>query len=209
MNGDDETVERVRAVYDRVAGRYDPMMAIVDRLLFAGGRDWVASHAVGDVLEVAVGTGRNLPLYRRARTVVGVELSEPMLARARKRARAAGIDVDLRVGDAHRLEVPDTSVDAVVFCLALCSIPDPRTAVHEAWRVLRPGGRLVALEHVRSPLVPVRAAQRALQPLFLRSMCDHLLREPLEEVSAAGFDVEHLERRRLGIVERLIATKPS
>ena len=132
-----------------------------------------------------------------------------MLARARERAQAAGMDVDLVVGDAHRLDLPDASVDTVVFSLALCSIPDPRQAVREAWRVLRPGGRLVALEHVRSSVAPVRAAQRALQPLFLRAMCDHLLREPLDEVSAAGFDVEHLERRRLGIVERLIAAKPS
>ena len=209
MTGDGDTVDCVRAVYDRVAGRYDPMMAVFDRLMFPGGRQWVASHAVGDVLEVAVGTGRNLPLYRRARRVVGVELSESMLARARERAQAAGMDVDLRVGDAHRLDLPDASVDTVVFSLALCSIPDAGQAVREAWRVLRPGGRIVALEHVRSPVAPVRAAQRALQPLFLRAMCDHLLREPLDEVSAAGFDVEHLERRRLGIVERLIAAKPS
>lgn len=209
MTTDGDGVDRVRAVYDRVAARYDPMMAVVDRVLFAGGREWVTSQARGDVLEVAVGTGRNLPLYRPGTSVIGIELSEPMLARARRRAATVPTEIDLRIGDAHRLDLPDASVDTVVFTLALCSSPDPRQAVREAWRVLRPAGRLVALEHVRSPVAPVRAAQRALQPLFVRTMCDHLLREPLEDVAAVGFKVEHLERRRLGIVERLIATKPS
>jgi ubiquinone/menaquinone biosynthesis C-methylase UbiE len=209
VNGHGDAIQRVRQVYDRVAGRYDAMMAVVDRLLFAGGRRWVTSRAAGTTLEMAVGTGRNLPLYTSGTPVIGIELSEPMLARARKRAATLPLEVDLRIGDAQRLDLPDGSIDTVVFTLALCSIPDSQRAVNEAWRVLRPGGRLLALEHVRSPVRPVRAAQNLLQPLFLRAMCDHLLREPLEEVTAAGFDVEHLERRRFGIVERLAATKPA
>ena len=206
---DSNGTDGVRTVYDRIAGRYDVMMAVLDYLLFAGGRQWATAHAEGDVVEVAVGTGRNLPLYRPGTSVIGIELSEPMLARARRRAASAPAETDLRIGDAHHLDLPDVSVDTVVFALALCSIPDPKQAVREAWRVLRPGGRLVALEHVRSSVAPIRAGQRALQPLFLRTMCDHLLREPLEDVTAVGFDVQHLERRRLGIVERLIAAKPS
>ena len=209
MTSQGDGVDRVREVYDGIAARYDPMMAILDRLLFAGGREWATSEAGGDVLEVAVGTGRNLPLYRPGTRVTGIELSEPMLARARRRAATLPTEIELHIGDAHHLDVADASVDTVVFTLALCSIPDSQQAVREAWRVLRPGGRLVALEHVRSPVAPVRRIQRALHPLVLRTMCDHLLREPLEDVADVGFDVEHLERRRLGIVERLIAAKPA
>jgi SAM-dependent methyltransferase len=81
--------------------------------------------------------------------------------------------------------------------------------VAEANRVLRPGGRFVALEHVRSPALPVRAVQRMLDPLSVRFQADHLVREPLEYLRAEGFELEHLERSKWGIVERTIAQKPA
>lgn len=75
--------------------------------------------------------------------------------------------------------------------------------------MLRPGGLLLLLEHVRSPLRLVRAVQRLLDPLFVRFEADHLLREPLEHVRAEGFAVERVERSKWGIVERLAARKPA
>ena len=202
-------VDRVRRIYDRIARRYDRIMAVVDALFFPGGRSWVAARAEGCVLDVAVGTGRNLPLYPPGTRIVGVDVSLAMLALAKQRSESLPPHVDLHVGDAQCLALPNASFDTVVFTLALCSIPDPKRALNEAWRVLRPGGRLLALEHVRSPVAPVRAAQRALQPLFVRAMCDHLLREPADEAVAAGFEIERIERARLGIVERLVAIKPT
>lgn len=199
---------RVRQIYERTAPRYDRLIALSERLLFSGGRDWVAGQARGDVLEVAVGTGRNLERYPADVRVTGVELSPAMLAVAQTRATRLSRPADLRVGDAQRLEFPDAAFDTVVFALALCSIPDERQAVGEAFRVLRPGGLLLALEHVRSPVAVVRAGQRLLEPLLLRTMGDHLVREPREAVIAAGFEVMRLERAKLGIVERLAARKP-
>jgi hypothetical protein len=80
--------------------------------------------------------------------------------------------------------------------------------VAEAHRVLRPGGRYVAFEHVGSPVLPVRAVQRALDPLSVRFAGDHLVREPLEYLRQAGFEIDLLERSKWGIVERVIARKP-
>jgi ubiquinone/menaquinone biosynthesis C-methylase UbiE len=74
----------------------------------------------------------------------------------------------LLLGDAQALEFPDASFDTVVITLALCTIPDDRAAVREARRVLRAGGRLILLEHVRSPVTPVRAVQRLLDPVMVR-----------------------------------------
>jgi glyoxylase-like metal-dependent hydrolase (beta-lactamase superfamily II) len=127
---------------------------------------------------------------------------------ARKRARELGRKIDLRVGDAQALDFPDASFDTVICTLALCTIPDDRAAVSEAKRVLRPGGRFLLLEHVRSPVPSVRLGQRLLEPLMLRFEGDHLLREPLEHLRAEEFAIERLLRSKLGIVERIAARKP-
>jgi ubiquinone/menaquinone biosynthesis C-methylase UbiE len=200
--------ERVRRIYDDSAGKYDRQIGFCERLLFGGGREWVCSQARGRILEVAIGTGRNLPFYPDEVNLTGVELSLAMLEIARARARKLGVDADLRVGDAQALPFPDEAFDTVVMTLSLCTVPDDHEAVVEASRVLRPGGRLVLLEHVRSPVWPVRALQRVLDPLFVRFQADHLLRQPLDHLEDAGLEVELLERSKLGIVERLSARKP-
>jgi len=108
----------------------------------------------------------------------------PMLPLGRHRARELGRDADLRLGDAQAIEVPNESFDTVVCTLGLCTIPDPRRAIAEARRVLQPGGHILLLEHVRSPLLPVRLLQRLLEPLAVRFAADHLTREPLDHPAA-------------------------
>lgn len=202
-------VERVQRLYDREARDYDESIGWTERVLVKDGRQWVCAQARGDVLEIAVGTGRNLPFYTADVRLTGVDVSPAMLAIARRRAAAAGRQADLRIGDAQALDFPTASFDTVVCTLALCTIPDPARAVAEAARVLRGDGRLVLLEHVRSPALPVRAVEWILEPLSVRFSADHLLREPLTYVAAAGLRVERLERSRWGIIERLVARKPA
>lgn len=208
MSANKDRTERVRRHYDRRAGDYDRLITPFERVLFGAGREWVCSRARGEVLEIAVGTGRNLPFYPADVRLTGIELSPEMLAFARRRARESGIEVDLRVGDAQDLPFPDAHFDTVVATLALCTIPDDRQAVTEATRVLRPGGRLLLLEHVRSLILPVRVLQGILNPLSVLLENDHLLREPLRHVEDAGLVVESLERSKWGIVERLAAYRP-
>ena len=203
---DDETA-RIRDLYKRQAARYDSMIRIPERLFFAEGRVWAATHATGDVLEIAVGTGRNVPHYGPEVHLAGQDISLQMLEIARERAQALGRDVDLCVGDAQHLGFPPERFDSVVSTLALCTIPDDRRALAEAWRVLRPAGRLILLEHVRSPQPFVRLLQRLLEPLAVRYAGDHLLRDPLDHLASLGFSVEYCVRSRAGIVERLVAQK--
>jgi ubiquinone/menaquinone biosynthesis C-methylase UbiE len=183
-------------------------MGFFEKVLFAGAREWACSQIDGDVLEIAIGTGRNLPFYPAGVSATGIELSSEMLALARRRAEELGSQVELLQGDAQRLEFADASFDTVLITFALCTIPDDRAAAAEALRVLRPGGKLVLVEHVRSPAGPVRFVQRALDPLSVRFGADHLVREPLDYLDRVGFEVERVERSKWGIVERVLAHKP-
>ena len=163
----------------------------------------------GQVLEIAIGTGLNLPFYPADIEITGIEISPAMLEIARHRAQSLSCQVELVIGDAQALPFADQSFDTIICTIALCSIPDERKAVAEAWRVLRPDGRFVALEHVRSPNIIIRALERMLESYTVRTQADHLLREPVETVQEFGFSIEYLKRQKLGIVERLIARKAS
>ncbi len=99
--------ERIRRLQDKTAPRYDRSMGRWEKVLFGGGRQWVCSQAIGDVLEIAIGTGRNLPYYSSDVRLTGVELSPKMLEIARKRAADLGREVDLRLGDAQALDFSD------------------------------------------------------------------------------------------------------
>jgi len=201
--------ERVRRIQDKEAPRFDRQMGFFERILFEDGREWACAQVRGQVLEIAVGTGRNLPFYADDVDLEGIELSEEMLALARQRAAELGRDVELRSGDAQALDFADRSFDTVIITFALCTIPDDRLALSEAFRVLRPGGLLVLLEHVRSPSRPVRAVQRAIDPFSVRFGADHLVREPLDHLAEVGFEIESVERRKWGIVERVLARRPA
>lgn len=200
--------EHVRSYYEKAAGEYDEYVSYFERWFIGDGRQWVCGQATGDVLEVAIGTGRNLPFYPPETRLSGVDLTRGMLHRARQRAAALGRDIDLKIGDAQALEFPDDAFDTVVITLALSTLPSVRRVLAEVRRVLRPAGKFLLLEHVRSPHRPVRAIQHLLNPIFMRKYGDRILREPLDHLGTAGFMVEHLERSKGGLIERVVARAP-
>jgi ubiquinone/menaquinone biosynthesis C-methylase UbiE len=200
---------QLRHYWDKHARTYDTQIAFWERRLFADGRQWVCHQAAGEVLEVAIGTGRNLPHYPTDVRLTGVEFSPAMLDLARRRADELGCQVDLRLGDAQALDLPDASFDTVVCTLSLCAIPNHQQAIAEMRRVLRPGGRLLLLDHVAGAPRWVRAVQWLLERLTGPLQGEYLRRRPFQQVQAEGFEVERQERSKLGIVERLAARKPA
>ena len=196
-----------RRFYDEYAEDYDRWMRFYDPLVLGSRRREVCSRARGRTLELAIGTGLNLPFYPDGVRLTGVDLSPAMLAVAERRARELGVDAELSVGDAHALEFPDERFDTVVCTLLFSSVPDPQRAAAEVLRILKPGGRLLLLDHVRSPILAVRLVERLLAPPLRRfSGCD-LLRDPLDYLEAVGFRVELCERSRWGIVLEVVARK--
>jgi ubiquinone/menaquinone biosynthesis C-methylase UbiE len=203
-----EETERLKRIYEKQAPRYDRSIAFWEKVLFRDGRQWVCSRAQGEVLEAAIGTGRNLTFYPAGVRLTGIDLSPAMLERARERAGELGMEVDLREGDAQDLPFPGGSFDTVVCTLSLCNVPDDRRAVAEMKRVLRPGGRLLLLDHIRAASGLGRAVQKALEFVWVRLEGEHLLRRPLEHARAEGLRIEEQERYKRGIVERVLARKP-
>jgi ubiquinone/menaquinone biosynthesis C-methylase UbiE len=159
-------------------------------------------------LEVAVGTGLNLPHYPNGVRLTGVEWSPGMLEIARERARRLGRDPDLRTGDAQALEFPDARFDTVVCTFSLCAIPDQRRALAEMDRVLRPGGRLLLADHVVSSRWYVRALQGLIEVFSVPLGGEYFRRRPIRQVRAMGYRIDEHDRFKVGIVERLAARKP-
>jgi ubiquinone/menaquinone biosynthesis C-methylase UbiE len=203
--------DRVERYFDKHAPRFDREMLFFERHVLGHHRRWATAQASGRVLELAVGTGLNLPLYAAAVDhVLGIELSERMVERARDRIAAHDLHdiVDVRVGDVQALDLPEESFDTVLSTYTMCTIPAPDQALREAVRVLKPGGRVVLVEHGSAANRVVRAGQRLVNPLSMRLGADHLLREPAPLAAAAGLSVTHADRAGwAGIVHRVVGTK--
>lgn len=208
MAGTDDQRARWNRYWDKKSSSYDREMGFFDRHLFGDSRQWVCSQATGKVLEVAVGTGLNLTFYPDDIDLTGIDWSRPMLAVAEQRAAELGRTPALRQADAHHLPFEESSFDTVVCTFGLCAIPDHNQALTEMTRVLRPGGKLILVDHIRSSAAPVRAFQRALELFTIRHGGEHFLRRPLDHLRTAKvLDIERVERFKLGLVERVVACK--
>lgn len=199
---------RVRDFYQKYAPRYDHETGYYDRFLLGDRRARVCGQARGSVLEVAIGTGRNLPHYLPGIRLTGIDLTPAMLSIARDRASELGMPVNLVQGNAQALPFADATFDTVVCTLALNAIPDDRAAIAEMYRVLRPGGALLLLGHVASHVRPVRALQRLLERKSLPIAGDHQTRQPVPILVATGFVIQRHERSKAGIIQSVTAIKP-
>jgi ubiquinone/menaquinone biosynthesis C-methylase UbiE len=205
MTGDN--TDWLRGQWDAYAPRYDKAIRLCERMLFGGGREWVCSQAAGEVLEVAVGTGRNLSFYPQEVRLTGIDLSPAMLSQARQHAKELGRDTTLQEANAEQLPFTEGTFDTVVCTLGLCGIPDEAKAVEEMHRVLRPGGTLLLLDHIGSHHRIIHFGQRLIEKSTLRMCGDYMTRRPLLHVEKAGFEIVQQERLKAGTVERVAAVK--
>lgn len=192
--------------YDRVASLYDLHVAPMDWLGGKRRRQRLLSQASGRVLEVGVGTGRNLPYYPEGVDLVGIDVSPRMLAHARRRAARLGLDVRLEEADVEDLPFPDASYDTVTATCVFCSVAHPVEGLREARRVVKPEGKVLLLEHVRPESRLWGWLFDRASPLVQRLVGPAIDRRTVENVRSAGLDIITLRKR--GIWREIVA-RPS
>jgi ubiquinone/menaquinone biosynthesis C-methylase UbiE len=186
-----------RRRYDRGAATYDFREGMMEVFFGRWRRLLWSLVPPGRILEIGVGTGKNMPLYPAGAEVVAIDFSPKMLARARHRASHLGAPVALELMDAQAMAFPGASFDSAVSVCVFCSVPDPVLGLREARRVLRPAGRLYMLEHVRSDCPVLGRLMDLANPVMVRMSGANVNRRTVENVERAGFTVR--EARGLGV----------
>lgn len=161
----------------------------------------------GHVLFLAMGTGADVSQFPPGRTITAIDISKEMLRRAKKRCALYPGEIELIEADAMALDSPDTSFDTVVTSCTLCSVPNPLRVLMELYRVLRPGGRLLMFEHVRSRNWML-GLTLDLMTLWTRLFGTEMNRDTLGTVRKAGFQVTNVESVYLDIILAIRGVKP-
>ncbi len=199
----------VRRRYDRIAPVYDLMERVMGPRSLHRWRSQLWSRITGGhVLEVGVGTGKNMPYYPQDALVTAVDLSPRMLSRAARRARKLGIPVSLSLMNAEALAFPDSTFDYVVATFVFCSVPDPVAGLRELGRVSRPEGTILLLEHVRIDRPLIGRLMDITNPLAVRITGANINRRTVENVRLAGLSLVSVEDLSpMGLV-KLITARP-
>lgn len=180
--------DKIRQRYDRLAPWFDGLEGFLEGLIFRRLRKKLWAMADGEhILEVGVGTGKNFGFYPEFARMTAIDFSPKMLEQAQRKRERKQIQVDLDLMDVQRLYYADNSFDTVVASFVFCSVPSPRKGLKEIYRVLKPGGQLLLLEHVLSSNKFMAMLMNFLNPLVLRLVGANINRQTIKNVQACQF----------------------
>jgi ubiquinone/menaquinone biosynthesis C-methylase UbiE len=199
------TSQEIARKYDRFAKWYDFIEGIPDLLGVRRLRKRLLRRAAGKVVEVAVGTGKNLPYYPRSCKIIAVDVSNEMLHRARQRATALQLSMSFVLADSAALPFSHDEFETVVSTLTTCTFPNPETALQEMGRVCRPEGRILLIEHGRSDREWLGKWQDRRTERHAKQLGCHWNREPLKLVHRAGLKLAATRRTFLGVFHEIEA----
>jgi ubiquinone/menaquinone biosynthesis C-methylase UbiE len=209
---DPQATANTQARYQRIAPVYDLMEVLTERRYLDWRRRLWAMVKGNSILEVGVGTGKNMPFYPEGIKVTGIDLTPGMLDRAHHLLQKLGLQdrVTLQLGDAQAMDFPDAIFDMAIATFVFCSVPDPILGLHEMKRVVKPGGTVLLLEHMRSPNAFIGSLMDFLNPMIVRMMGANINRYTVENVKKAGLELDKVEDLQMGgIFKFIVAHTPT
>jgi ubiquinone/menaquinone biosynthesis C-methylase UbiE len=198
--------DKIRTRYDRISPYYDLMELPLEKLLFSRWRRRVFHALDGDsILEVGVGTGKNLDFYPADKSITAIDFSERMMGKARKKAENKGINVHLEQMDVQDLQFDDQSFDTVLATFVFCSVGDPIKGLQEVKRVCKRNGKVILLEHVRPVTKLLGRIFDLLNPFTVKLIGANINRNTVLNMKMAGLDVVKEENVFGDVVKVLVA----
>lgn len=198
----------IKKRYDRLAPYFDGLEAAMEGLFFQRWRQKLWAGVKGHhILEVGVGTGKNFDYYPKNARITAIDFSAKMLKQALKKRHRKNITVDLELMDTQSLAYADNSFDTVIASFVFCSVPQPHKGLKELYRVCKPGGQVLLLEHVQSSKPFIAKVINALNPLVLKLVGANINRDTVKNVKACPFVTVRIDDRSSDLIKLIEATK--
>ncbi|MBM4206824.1 MAG: methyltransferase domain-containing protein [Gammaproteobacteria bacterium] len=197
-----------RQRYDRLAPFFDLLEAPMEGLFLRTWRELLWRKVSGyHILEVGVGTGKNFDFYPQNARITAIDFSPNMLKQAELTKARKGVTVELALMDVQSLAYADNSFDAVVSTCVFCSVPQPSKGLKELYRVCKPGGQVLLLEHVLSANPLIAKLMNFFNPLAVRLTGANINRETVKNVQACGFSSVRVDKESGDIFKLIEALK--
>lgn len=179
--------EKIRKKYNRAARFYDILETPMEMMALREWRIDLMKGLEGNILEIGVGTGKNIEYYPDDISITAIDFSEGMLQKAREKAEKYNKNVTLIQMDAQDMKFPDNTFDTIFTTCVYCSVPDPVKGLKEMRRVCKPNGKIIMIEHVRSEMWLLGAVMDILNPIVVTTYGANINRKTVENIYKSGF----------------------
>jgi len=198
----------IRKKYDRIAPYFEGMEAVMEGLFFRNWRKRLWAKVEGHhILEIGVGTGKNFDYYPKGARITAIDFSEQMLKQAARKRDRKNVSVELELMDVQALCFADNSFDTVICSFVFCSVPSAVKGLKEVYRVCKPGGQVLLLEHVVSSNPVLAAVMNLLNPIVVALVGANINRNTVKNVKACAFTSVHVDDLSSHLIKLIEARK--